>query len=102
MNGLGCTTCPVKGCDTVQYRGSRCTALRHRHGLGDPLTWAEKIQSMSPEELRPLLESTAYGEAPWHKPFKRECCDKCEATTETIVETGYKVKLYECDFTDGK
>lgn len=32
----GCKSCPVKNCDTIQYRGSRCAALRDRFGLGDP------------------------------------------------------------------
>lgn len=36
MNGPGCKTCPVRNCDTLQYRGSRFAALRDQHGLDDP------------------------------------------------------------------
>lgn len=36
MLNPGCKTCPVKNCDTLQYRGSRCAALRDRFGLDDP------------------------------------------------------------------
>ncbi len=55
MNGSGCNTCPVKGCDTMNYRGSRCAALRHQHGLGDPMTNADRIRAMSDEELADIL-----------------------------------------------
>lgn len=34
--GPGCAKCPVKGCDTVTYRGSRCASLRDKYGLDDP------------------------------------------------------------------
>lgn len=36
FRGRGCKSCPVKNCDTSQYRGSRCTALRARYGEDDP------------------------------------------------------------------
>lgn len=36
MLNPGCKYCPVKNCDTVQYRGSRCAALRSKFGLDDP------------------------------------------------------------------
>ena len=36
MLNPGCKNCPVKNCDTVQYRGSRCAALRDQFGLDDP------------------------------------------------------------------
>lgn len=36
MMNPGCKNCPVKNCDTLQYRGSRCAALRDKLGLGDP------------------------------------------------------------------
>lgn len=65
-------------------------------------TNADRIQSMTLEELHVLLVTVAFEESPWDKLFLRECCAKCEPTTGTIVETGQEVKLYECDFTDGK
>lgn len=49
---INCPDCPVKGCDAMLYRGSRCMALRRKHGLGDPLTKAEKIQAIPLSELR--------------------------------------------------
>lgn len=55
LNGAGCKTCPVKICDTLKYRGSRCTALRAQHGLGDPRTNAERIQSFNNSELKALI-----------------------------------------------
>lgn len=61
MNGSGCNTCPVKGCDTMNYRGSRCAALRHQHGLGDPMTNADRIRAMSNEELAKFLERSTGG-----------------------------------------
>lgn len=36
MLNPGCKNCTVKNCDTLQYRGSRCAALRDKLGLGDP------------------------------------------------------------------
>lgn len=50
MNGSGCANCPIINCDAV-YRGSRCKAYRYYHGLGDPQTNADRIQSMSDEEV---------------------------------------------------
>lgn len=65
-------------------------------------TNADRIQSMSNEELRNLLKTVAFEESPWDKPFIREYCDKCEPITGTLVESGHEVTLYECDFNDGK
>lgn len=46
------TDCPAaQQCPKVQYRGSICAALRDEHGLGDPLTNADKIRQMTDEEL---------------------------------------------------
>lgn len=36
MLNHGCCNCPVRDCDTIQYGGSRCAALRDRFGLADP------------------------------------------------------------------
>lgn len=57
MVGSGCKSCPVKGCDTLRYRGSRCAALRAEYGLGDPLTNADRIRSMCDEELAKFMFS---------------------------------------------
>ena len=37
MLNPGCKNCTVKNCDTLQYRGSRCAALRDKLGLGGKL-----------------------------------------------------------------
>lgn len=51
MNGSGCKNCPVSPCHTLYYRGSYCREQRAKHGLGDPMTNADRIRSMSDEEL---------------------------------------------------
>lgn len=51
MNGSGCKNCPVKPCETINYRGSTCSAQRAKYGLGDPMTNGDRIRAMSDEEL---------------------------------------------------
>lgn len=51
MNGSGCKTCPVKPCQTMHYRGSTCAAQRAKHGLGDPMTNADRIRAWNDHEL---------------------------------------------------
>ena len=51
MNGSGCKNCPVKPCETMNYRGSACAAQRAKFGLGDPQNNADRIRSMTDEEL---------------------------------------------------
>lgn len=38
-------------CLTLTYRGSTCAEQRAKHGLGDPLTNADRIRAMSDEEM---------------------------------------------------
>lgn len=57
MMGSGCKNCPVISCETMNYRGSTCTAQRAKYGLGDPLTNADRIRAMSDEELAAFLAS---------------------------------------------
>ena len=54
MNRSGCKNCPVKPCETL-YRGSICLSRRHKLGLGDPMTNADRIRAMSDEELAEFL-----------------------------------------------
>lgn len=49
-DGGGCASCPVDEC-AAEYRGSRCSALRDRYGLGDPKTRFDEIKTMSVEEM---------------------------------------------------
>ena len=58
MNGSGCKTCPVNPCHTLHYRGSYCAEQRAKLGLGDPLTNAEWIRSMSDKELAEFIGHT--------------------------------------------
>ena len=58
MNRSGCKNCPVKPCETL-YRGSICLSRRHKLGLGDPMTNADRIRSMSDEELAEFLSDLA-------------------------------------------
>lgn len=51
MSGSGCKTCPVKNCETMNYRGSACAAQRARLGLGDPQTNGDRIRAMTDEKL---------------------------------------------------
>ena len=65
MNGSGCKNCPVKHCDTLTYRGSRCASLRDKFGLGDPKTNADHIRSMTDEELEEGIRAISLGSDPW-------------------------------------
>lgn len=60
MNGSGCKNCPVSPCHTLYYRGSYCCEQRAKHGLGDPMTNADRIRSMTDEELAELLANETY------------------------------------------
>lgn len=55
MNGSGCKNCPVSPCHTLYYRGSYCCEQRAKHGLGDPMTNADRIRSMTDEELAKII-----------------------------------------------
>lgn len=60
MNKIGCKNCPVNPCKTTIYRGSVCVAQREAHGLGDPITNSERIDSMTIEEKADFLASTPF------------------------------------------
>ena len=60
MNGSGCKNCPVKPCETMNYRGSACAAQRAKFGLGDPMTNADRIRAMTDEELAVFLRTVEY------------------------------------------
>ena len=80
MQGSGCANCPIINCDAV-YRGSRCKAYRYYHGLGDPQTNADKIRSMTDQELAVFLSRDL-----------KQPCDYCQledlegACTETLCD----------------
>lgn len=59
MIGSGCEKCPVKPCETLNYRGSTCSAQRARYGLGDPQTNGDLIRAMNDEELAKFLDKVS-------------------------------------------
>lgn len=69
---------------------------------GKPLTHAERIRSMSDEELADFLIEIAYGrETPWSEQFRLKFCKRCPEPEYTL-DDGRKLRLHECDFKDGK
>lgn len=66
------------------------------------LTNFDRITKMSAEELGEFLkEIAASGKAPWDESFIKRFCESCPTEEATIIETGQKLKLRECDFSDG-
>ena len=103
MNGSGCHACPAREqCNAQMYRGLACLAIRESVGLGDPRTNADRIRAMTDEELAEMISGIHYDwENPWRTQFARKFCDNCPAPEYTL-EDGRKMKLHECDFSDGK
>ena len=67
------------------------------------MTNAQKIRSMSDEDLAEFLSSIAYGrEAPWSKPFLEKFCEACHVMKVEIPDYLNPLFLHECDFMDGK
>ena len=66
-------------------------------------TNAQKIRSMSDDELSEFLSSITYGrETPWSELFSEKFCKACPVTKVDIPEYLNPLLLHECDFTDGK
>ena len=64
---------------------------------------ADRIRSMSGEELAKFLSGIAYARnTPWCEPFAEKFCKSCPTTTCTIEGCSHPMELHECDFTDGK
>ena len=97
MNGSGCKNCPVKPCETMNYRGSTCAAQRAKLGLGDPKTNADRIRAMSDEELADWIARTQVSNVAeafevigyaWEQPdnlkegVKKECLDWLQQPAE--------------------
>ena len=81
MIGSGCKNCPVSPRHTLYYRGSYCCEQRAKHGLGDPMTNADRIRSMTDQDLAVFLSRDL-----------KEPCDYCQlavfegACTETLCD----------------
>lgn len=82
---------------------------------GSGLTWpcgayvparttnADRIRSMSDEELAEFLDQIAYArETPWSIPFQKKICNNCPTTTCTVEGYHHPMELNECDFADGE
>ena len=80
MNGSGCKNCPVKPCETINYRGSTCSAQRAKYGLGDPMTNGDRIRAMSDEELAVWMTSIRLD-------ILNELCKKFDVEIEMPVPT---------------
>ena len=76
--GSGCKTCPVNPCETLTYRGSTCAAQRAKHGLGDPLTHADRIRAMSDEELCEFMMISPPCDEKISAMMKRNNCNDCK------------------------
>lgn len=67
--GEGCKTCPVKNCDTMIYRGSRCASLRDSAGVQrDPMTNLEALKKV-------IAKMTAQQMAEFIVEFRWTCAD---------------------------
>lgn len=68
----------------------------------ETLSNGERIRRMTDEELAEFLSRIAYaGKEPWSEPFARLFCDQCPEPEYTLGD-GRKLRLHECDFSDGK
>lgn len=76
MLGGGCKTCPVIACATSTYRGSACASQRASHGLGDPMTNADRIRSMTDEELAEFIATPCVCDVDSTIDGYRECGNK--------------------------
>lgn len=98
--------CPFKnqccGEETAYFvDGSECDKF-NQDALATPPTNADRIRAMSDDALADFISRIAYGmETPWSKPFLETFCHSCPAP-EYALDDGRKMKLHECDFTDGE
>lgn len=68
-----------------------------------PETNADRIRSMSDEELAEFLDQIAYArETPWSIPFQKKICNNCPTTTCIVEGYHHPMELNECDFADGE
>ena len=93
MNGSGCKNCPVSPCHTLYYRGSYCCEQRAKHGLGDPMTNADRIRSMTDEELAEFIRSMV-DESNSHNVACYGCINYGTHHSDPANKGTY---LYECD-----
>lgn len=79
IHNEACKSCPAYPKCTALYRGKMCRALRSSHGLGDPMTNADRIRAMSDKELAALLSCTGCQFCGFeHEP---NCTHECEKNT---------------------
>ena len=83
----GCLSCPVQAC-SADYRGSQCKFLRSQAGVDtDPLTWAEKLRTMSAEDIADFICNFA-GKSwfcEYSCPLREKCKIKAPAAENAMV-----------------
>lgn len=87
--------------DLAAYRATGLTPEEIGVVRSMPVSNADRIRSMSDEELKSFLVRIGYGrETPWCDPFAEKFCRNCP-TVHCEYESGAQDDLHECDFTDG-
>ena len=93
------------GCGPYEmYSCADCPASKPEYAARGKkvLTNADRIRSMTDEELAEFLEYLySHCDGPWEILFERKFCDHCPAP-EYELEDGRNLKLHERDFTGGK
>lgn len=103
LKGEGCKVCPVKNCDTMSYRGSRCAALRHEAGVyRDPRTnfevFKEMVTKMTADQMAKLIVEYRWTceECPEYEDLlmskcSGECTKRCKEWLELPEDPGVEV-----------
>lgn len=77
----GCLACPAQAC-SAGYRGSQCRFLCSQAGVdADSLTWAEKLRTMSAEDMAEFICSFA-GKS-WFCEYSCQLREKCKTEAPT-------------------
>lgn len=92
MNGSGCKNCPVRPCLTLNYRGSTCSAQRAKYGLGDPMTNADRIRTMSDEELAKILNAFTEYFSECNRSADEVDCTDCELNNLCQLHEGKAIE----------
>lgn len=89
--------------ELAAYRATGLTPEEISSVRSNPLSNADRIRSLSDEELAAFLVRIAYGrETPWCDLFAENFCRKCPTTTCTVEGYFNPMDLHECDFKDGE
>lgn len=98
-----CSSCPFHyaeevNCEKDGYIIGHCTLGNAR---GCPITTTYESDRII-RQLANFLSAAVYGgERPWESAFFKKFCAVCSGEEYTFSD-GQKMRLYECDFVDGK